>query len=108
VETLPWRLLLEQLRSPTEIARILPPGRGGRPVHPQTVVGWIIRGIMLPDGSRLHLEGVRCSSRWFTSLEAVARFLDRQTPNSHGSSEPALGRQTTSSNQPGQETKSGS
>jgi hypothetical protein len=83
----PWHLLLEQLRSPAEIARILPPGRAGRPVHAQTVLGWITRGVPLPDGSRLHLEGVRCSSRWYTSLEALARFCQKQTPQSRPDTE---------------------
>jgi hypothetical protein len=104
-------LLLEQLRSPAEIARILPPGRVGRPVHPQTVVGWIRRGVPLPDGSHLFLEAVRCASKWYTSVEAVARFCESQTPRLRlGPEQQAAGSggHGVTSSTTGQETANGS
>lgn len=107
----PWRLLLEKLRSPAEIAGLLPAGRAGRPVHPQTIRIWITRGVPLPDGSRLRLEAVRCASKWYTSLEAVARFCELQTPGLQSDAEPGRGAsdgRETGSNAGGQEFANGS
>jgi hypothetical protein len=56
-------------------ARSVPPIRAGRAVHPSTVLRWILRGSRLPDGSRLRLEAVRTPGGWFTSREAIDRFL---------------------------------
>jgi hypothetical protein len=64
----------------TAAARMLPPGRRGRPVSLSCIFRWIVDGIRLPTGEVLRLEGSRCGGRWLTSVEAVQRFMDRQTP----------------------------
>ena len=62
-------LLDEQLLSFSQVARVLPPGRNGRPVAPSTVFRWV------RDGVRgIRLEAIRIGGRWLTTREAVARF----------------------------------
>ncbi len=56
------------------------PGRAGKPrLHPSGVVRWIVEGVRLPDGSRLRLRAIRAGSKWLTSEEWLAEFLDAQT-----------------------------
>jgi len=62
-------------------ARLLPPGRRGRPVNLSTLLRWVLDGVKLPDGKRVRLEGVRLGNRWITSVEALERFAARQTPD---------------------------
>ena len=65
------RNLLEETSFPVaDLPLRLPPGRGGRPIHPGTVLRWIRRGVR-----GLRLEAVRLGGRWLTSEEAVERFL---------------------------------
>ncbi len=54
----------------TQASKLIPPGRSGRPVHPS----FFVRAIKSRE-----LEGIRSGSRWLTSMEAVQRWLDRQT-----------------------------
>jgi len=61
-------------------ARMLPPGRRGRPINLSTILRWVLDGVRLPSGERVRLEGVRCGGRWITSIEAIERFCQRQTP----------------------------
>src|SRR5262245_57437550 len=56
-------------------ARTVPPLRTDRPVHPSTVLRWVLRGCRLPDGTRLRLEAVRTPGGWYTTHEALDRFL---------------------------------
>jgi hypothetical protein len=72
---LPIDLESEKLLSMAQAARLFPPNRGNRPVHPSTVSRWIVNGVLLRDGQRARLEGVVRPSGWFTSAEAVQRFL---------------------------------
>jgi hypothetical protein len=51
-------------------AKLLPPSRQERPVH----VSFLIREI-----HKGNLEAVRVGSRWATSVEAIERWLRRQT-----------------------------
>jgi hypothetical protein len=64
-----------------QAARKLPPGRNGAPVNGATLWRWVVDGVNLPGGRRLRLEGCRVSGRWLTSEQALARFIDAQTPN---------------------------
>jgi hypothetical protein len=64
----------------SQVARRLPPGRRGRPVTISCILRWILDGVRLPSGEVVRLEAVRLGGRWLTTLEAVARFADRQTP----------------------------
>jgi hypothetical protein len=61
-------------------ARTLPPGRRGRPVSLSCVLRWVLSGVRLADGRVVRLEAVRLGGRWLTSLEALQRFAERQTP----------------------------
>jgi hypothetical protein len=61
------------------VARMLPPGRAGKPITISCVLKWIIDGVKTPAG-QVRLEAVRVGGRWITSVEAVERFAARQTP----------------------------
>jgi hypothetical protein len=52
-----------------EAARMLPPGRNGRPVHVSSLVRAITSGV---DGHRL--EAIRIGRRWVTTVEAIQRW----------------------------------
>jgi hypothetical protein len=64
-----------------QAARRLPSARNGRAVSPSTVWRWLLIGVKLPGGRRVHLEGARISGRWLTSGPALARFIAAQTPD---------------------------
>ena len=63
-----------------EVARCVPPGRGGKKTHVSTVLRWIQRGARGPGGDRIHLEAVRVGGKWVTTREALQRFIARLTP----------------------------
>jgi hypothetical protein len=60
----------ETLITLPEAAARCPISRGGRPVHPATIWRWI---------KSRKLEGTRLGDRWLTSVEAMARYAERQT-----------------------------
>jgi hypothetical protein len=62
-----------------EAAKIPPSFREGKPTHVSTVLRWITKGVKLANGEVVRLEGARCGGRWTTSVEAVARFMERLT-----------------------------
>lgn len=70
----------EKTLSLTQAAKLLPPGRQGRPVNLSTVFRWIADGVQAPDGSIVRLDAVRLGGRWLTSVEALQRFAEAQTP----------------------------
>jgi hypothetical protein len=72
-----------------EAARRFPSARMGRPVSPATVWRWCHRGVSLRGGGVLRLECVRLSNRWLTSVEALSRFVARQTPAMENDPPPA-------------------
>jgi hypothetical protein len=72
-------LQTESLRSLTEAARLLPPARSNRPPHTSCLLRWILHGVNTRNG-RVHLEAVRLGGRWLTSVEALQRFAEAQTP----------------------------
>jgi hypothetical protein len=41
---------------------------------------WILTGVRTPSGL-VRLEAARAGGRWFSSLEAVERFITAQTPD---------------------------
>jgi hypothetical protein len=63
----------------TEAARLLPPTKAGKPVHPSTVLRWIHPGIKAADGSMIKLAARRYPGGWQTTHEAIEAFLDRLT-----------------------------
>src|SRR5437868_2568709 len=65
----------------SQAARLLPPGRRGRPVHLSCILRWIIDGVRTPAGVIVRLEGGRAGSRWITTVESIERFVQRQTPS---------------------------
>jgi hypothetical protein len=58
-----------------QATRVLPPGRNGRPVHISTLVRAITKGV---NGHKL--EALRVGKRWVTSVEAIQRWAEAQTP----------------------------
>src|SRR5713101_4891784 len=64
----------------SQAARMLPPGRRGRPVTLSCLLRWVLDGVKTPDGP-VRLEAVRLGGRWITSIEALERFAARQTPD---------------------------
>jgi hypothetical protein len=73
-------LKTESTTSLAQAARLLPPGRRGRPVSLSCVLRWVLSGVRLPSGEIVRLEAIRLGGRWLTSVEALERFADRQTP----------------------------
>jgi hypothetical protein len=73
-------LLNETTISLSQAARSLPPSRGGAPVSLACVLRWVLAGSRAPDGQKVKLEAVRLGGRWITSIEALARFAERLTP----------------------------
>ena|SRR5262245_53038110 len=74
----------ESTISLTQAARLLPPGRRGRPVSLSCVLRWVLTGATGPSGERVRLEAVRLGGRWVTSREALQRFAERLTPRLDG------------------------
>jgi hypothetical protein len=67
-----------------DVPKMLPPGRGGKRMHLSSV----IRAILAKDETR-RLEALRVGSRWLTSVEAVQRWMERQTADRLGTTPPA-------------------
>lgn len=74
-------VIQERLIRLTDVARLVGPGRGGRPCHLSTVLRWILHGSLTPDGERVRLEAIRVGGAWKTTVEAVHRFLAALTPS---------------------------
>src|SRR6516165_2362215 len=70
----------ESTISLTQAARLLPPGRRGRPVSLSCILRWVLTGATGPSGERVRLEAGRLGARWVTSREAIQRFAERLTP----------------------------
>jgi hypothetical protein len=63
-----------------EACRFVPPGRGGQRTHISTLLRWIQKGVKTLDGSIVRLRASRLGSRWITSREAIAEFMEALTP----------------------------
>jgi hypothetical protein len=77
---MPIDLRTETLLGLAQAARRVPSGRQDRPVNPSTLFRWIHDGVKLAGGRIVRLEGIRLGGRWLTSLEALQRFAEAQTP----------------------------
>src|SRR5947209_2713591 len=64
----------EALLSFARAARELPSRTGGH-AHSATLWRWATTGARTPASGRVRLERVRIGSTWYTSREALARFL---------------------------------
>jgi hypothetical protein len=64
----------ETLRSLAAAARELPSRTGGH-AHATTLWRWATAGVKSPRGVRVRLERVRIGGTWYTSVEALQRFL---------------------------------
>jgi hypothetical protein len=67
------------LRDLANAAKRVPPSRNEKPTHPSTLARWISKGIRLPDGTVLKLEGRRYPGAWMVSDEAVDEFVNALT-----------------------------
>ena len=77
--------------------KLYPLSHTGRPVHISTVLRHITKGVRLPSGEIVRLEGARLGGRWITSVEAVQRFMERLTGcmlNDPGTASPSTIRTT--------------
>jgi hypothetical protein len=73
----------EDLQTFAAAARLVPSRRGGT-ACPSTLWRWSTAGARAPDGRRIQLERVRIGATWYTSREAVERFLAAlNTPAPH-------------------------
>jgi hypothetical protein len=77
-------LTTETTLSLSQAARLLPPGRGDRPVTLSCVLRWVLRGARSPSGELVRLEAVRLGGRWITSRQALQRFTETLTPDLSG------------------------
>jgi hypothetical protein len=64
----------------SQAARLLPPGRGGRPVTLSCLLRWVLTGVRSPSGGLVRLDAIRLGGRWVTSREAIQRFAEALTP----------------------------
>jgi hypothetical protein len=71
----------EQIISLKAAAKMLPSGRRGRPVNHATIFRWILDGVCSPSGEIVRLDAVRMGGRWITSVQALQRFVEAQTPD---------------------------
>jgi hypothetical protein len=70
----------ESSLSLSQAARLLPPGRRGRPATLSCLLRWVLSGTKAPDGRIVKLEALRLGARWVTSREAIQRFAEALTP----------------------------
>jgi hypothetical protein len=68
----------------SQASKFLPSARLGRPVSLSCLLRWVFDGIKMPDGGRVRLEALRLGGKWVTSLEALQRFAEAQTPQIAG------------------------
>jgi hypothetical protein len=83
-QTIANDLTQETMLTLAQAARRFPPSRQGRPVSPSCVWRWCREGVKVPGVGVVRLECVRISGRWITSVEAISRFVARQTPPLEG------------------------
>jgi hypothetical protein len=74
-------LLSEGTLSLLQAAKLLPPGRRGKPVTLSCVLRWVLQGVKGPGGTIIRLEAARLGGRWITSREALERFSQALTPS---------------------------
>jgi Protein of unknown function (DUF1580) len=57
----------------------IPGHRKNSRLHPATLVRWCLRGVRLPDGSRVKLQAVRVGCRWLTTDAWFDKFITTLT-----------------------------
>jgi hypothetical protein len=62
-------------RPPAEVARNLGPGRNGRPIHPSSVIRWIVDSVRLSNGARLRLRASRLPGGWRINDDDLRDFV---------------------------------
>jgi Protein of unknown function (DUF1580) len=60
------------------IAREFQSHRTGRTIGTEAVCRWIQKGVRGPNGNIVKLEAVRIAGRFYSSREALQRFIDAQ------------------------------
>lgn len=81
VEQLADTIIGEGAIGVAEVARLVPAFRGTKSTHPSTVTRWMLEGVKLADGRRVHLQHVRCGGRLLTSRKRLVAFLEAQNEN---------------------------
>ncbi len=71
----------ERFLTMAEAAKLVPPGRNGRPTHLGTIVRWIQHGCKSPTGRVERLRGYRLGGRWLTTQAELRDFMNRLTPD---------------------------
>jgi hypothetical protein len=71
------------------LTRVPAHGRPGRFLNISTPFRWATKGLKGPDGQLVHLEVIRHGGKLLTSLEALARFAERLTPDYAADATPA-------------------
>jgi hypothetical protein len=82
-------LLVEDLITLSQAARMFPAARGAGRANPATIWRHARQGVLLPDGRRVFLAAAKHGSRWLTSRQAVARFVAELTAAANGDPSPA-------------------
>lgn len=72
----------------SKAAKMMPSLRQGKPVHPSTLVRWIVHGAVGPDGTVVRLEAVRLGGHWITDSDALNAFAAKLTPTLGGAPAP--------------------
>src|SRR5262245_48451536 len=72
------RIISEGPLGPAGIAKLCGSYRENKPTHPSTVARWMIQGVRIADGRRIHLEHIRIAGRLVSSQAALLRFLEQQ------------------------------
>ena len=70
---------VDQLRKLSAYQNKVPGHRANARLHLSTLIRWVVTGVKVPDGSRLRLRAVRAGSRWLTTDEWFAEYLDALT-----------------------------
>jgi hypothetical protein len=60
------------------LAREIPSHRTDKGLHPQALWRWATHGVRCPDGRVVKLEVIRLAGRYYSSREALARFIEAQ------------------------------
>jgi hypothetical protein len=73
----------------TRAARRIPRTRLDKPVTLGCLLRWVTRGVIGPNGVRVHLEAARLAGKWITTPAAIRRFVAAQTPLLDGETTPS-------------------
>lgn len=64
----------------TDLAKIVPSARRGKPATLSRLIRWIFEGIKGPLGDRVQLEAIRGPDGWVSTPAALTRFFESLTP----------------------------